>query len=303
MISFNKLFSQEKDTQPPVPYIETSKCCGLVIGKSYVIDEPRDKPNIRSNMGKIVFDKQKSFNFSFSSDDFSPGITDSVAFTLKINDDKFDARAVITFVDNVGNDTTVQIDYFAINLVPDKSIHSFNNVPLNAEQSQTINICNFSKRDFVLSNISLDSLHKDVFQKDDFTIQLVTTDSTIKPNFCFNVKATFRPTKNGFFSVPLVVYDKCGYRQSVVLLKGYSGTLNIEDFDDNKIITSNLHNYLYLDLHKIKNLGNVEIFNVYGNRVITLLGAKDNSRIDISNLSSGVYFIQIGNRVAKFLKY
>ncbi len=109
---------------------------------------------------------------------------DSVAFTIEIMDIKFDAKAIITFADMAGNDTTIEVNYYAIKLIPDVNNLSFGFVNVGSQKSYDIRICNASKRDFVLDYISLDSSKANVLEQDDFSIELLTKDSAIKQNDC-----------------------------------------------------------------------------------------------------------------------
>jgi hypothetical protein len=53
-------------------------------------------------------------------------------------------------------------------------------------------------------------------------------------------------------------------------------------------------------------VGNIEIYNVLGEKVKTLSPALSQSerelRIDVSHLPTGMYFIKIGDKMQKFVK-
>jgi hypothetical protein len=104
---------EKPDTLPPVPKWKDS--CG-VISFATVTDMP-DDPTIRSNMGMIVLHPYpESFNVDFKYTDFIPGEARTVPWRLEVVDKTQDARAVITFSDRRGNDTTITIEYKAVKL-------------------------------------------------------------------------------------------------------------------------------------------------------------------------------------------
>ncbi len=104
---------EKPDTLPPVP--KWQERCGE-INFATVTDMP-DDPAIRSNMGMIVLHPYpESFNVKFSYTDFIPGEARTVAWKLEVEDKTQDARAVITFSDRRGNDTTITIEYKAVKL-------------------------------------------------------------------------------------------------------------------------------------------------------------------------------------------
>ncbi len=297
----NLLQSQPKDTLPPVPHIIKTECCGLPYGVSYVVDEPRNNPPIRSNIGWIMFYESKSFNFSFSHDNFTPGKDDSVAFTLKVIDDKLDAKAFITFADMAGNDTTIEIEYFAIKLTPIKSSINFGNVPVGSEKTINVDIYNYGTRNFVLDNISLDSLQPNVLKKDDFSIELISTDSVFKTNNYISIQATYKPTKVGFSKSYIVLSDRCNYKESLVSLQGYSSLNNINSKNEENELISFDGSQIIINQNVV--IGNelVEIYDTYANKLYTTNSHK--SAINISNYSTGVYFVRIKDKIYKIAKY
>lgn len=302
IFSFSSLgiYSQVKDIQPPVPYIKTTECCGQPIGVSYVIDEPRDNPSVRSNIASIEFNYEKSFNFLFTCDQFIPGVADSVAFTLKIIDEKYDATAFIKFSDMAGNDTTIEVNYYAVKLQPTEPNLNFGNVPINNKKVMFASLWNYSKRDFVIDYISLDSLQPNVFQKGDFSIELINTDSVIHQYFVINIRVTYNPTKIGFSNGYIVVADRCNFKESLITLNGYSSTNDIEAIEINDDFNYFSNDLIELNSKLEKIQGTVEIYDVYGSRIY--LGDLTNKQINISNLAAGIYFLRINNSVHKIIK-
>ncbi len=104
---------EKPDTLPPDPKWRDS--CG-VISFATVTDMP-DDPTIRSNMAMIVLHPYpESYNVDFKYTDFIPGEARTVPWRLEVVDKTQDARAVITFSDRRGNDTTIVIEYKAVKL-------------------------------------------------------------------------------------------------------------------------------------------------------------------------------------------
>lgn len=300
LITSLSIYSQIKDTQPPVPYIKKTECCGQPVGISYVIDEPRSNPSIRSNISSIEFIREKSFNFNFYHDQFIPGVADSVAFTLKIIDEKYDATAVIKFSDMAGNDTTIEVEYYAIKLQPLMPNLNFGNVPINTSKSLIASLWNYSQRDFILNYISLDSLQTNVHQKGDFSIELINTDSVIQQFYSINIRVTYKPTKIGFSDGYIVVADKCNFREALFTLQGYSSANDISFNDKNIDFVYVEGDYIQLNCKGEQEQGSVEIYDVFGSSVY--LGDLINKKVNISTLSAGIYFLRLNNTVSKIIK-
>lgn len=296
----NITFSQIPDTQPPIPYITKTECCGQPYWFSYVIDEPRDNPSIRSIIGSIAFNKEQSYNFRFEHNAFTPGIEDSVSFFLDILNPKLDAKAVITFADMAGNDTTIEVNYYAVNLIPDAKNINFGFVAVGSSKSYVLKICNQSKRDFVLDYISLDSTKANTLKLDDFFIELLSKDSVVKQQECLNIRVTFQPEFQGTSFGFIVVADKCNYKEALVYFVGHSYITNIDTRkdDDNQVYFDGKVIEIQANIFKNKEI--FEIFDVFGN---ILKSDNLSNKIDISNFSAGVYFMRYGNLIQKIVIY
>jgi len=118
-----------KDTLPPVPEWQM-ECDGTVnLHKTrYVTDKP-DDPYSRSNLSTIYMLSSVSYNYKLYYSDFMPCEDFITSWRLEPIDNSKDARAVVTFIDCAGNDTTLDITYNAVKLsvVPrtrDYGLHS-----------------------------------------------------------------------------------------------------------------------------------------------------------------------------------
>jgi len=102
------------DTVAPNP-VWKMDCTGNVnVDTTYIKDLPEDEDK-RSNISMIIMHSDVSYNYKLVTN-FIPCI-DSIAFwRLDIIDNSQDARAVVTFSDCAGNDTTIVIEYDAVKL-------------------------------------------------------------------------------------------------------------------------------------------------------------------------------------------
>ena len=105
-----------EDTLAPHP-VWILDCDGTVnlYPAGYVTDKPND-PEVRSNLSTIYMDKNESYNYKLYHSDFMPCEDEVVAWRLEIIDNSEDARAVVTFADCAGNDTTIYVQYTAVKL-------------------------------------------------------------------------------------------------------------------------------------------------------------------------------------------
>ncbi|TAL67733.1 MAG: hypothetical protein EPN82_13415, partial [Bacteroidetes bacterium] len=108
----------KNDYIPPKP-TWTLTCDGTV-DDGIVEDLPNDSIN-RSNLYTIIFQSDSSFNFEFQYDDFIPREVSSTKWYANVIDKRKDAKAVVSFIDGSGNDTTIEINYYSdfLNIKPD----------------------------------------------------------------------------------------------------------------------------------------------------------------------------------------
>ena len=115
---FAEVIEQKKDTLPPKPEWAIDYCEREIINASV-----KDEPNvsyIRANLGSIKLDMNGSYNYIFSRGDFEPGIDKSTTWELRPDDITKDMKAVITFTDFYGNDTTITIELKGFGMDRDK---------------------------------------------------------------------------------------------------------------------------------------------------------------------------------------
>ena len=186
----NSSFNLEyQDTLAPVIKFEEC-CCGLDHWGT-IIDEPRNNPDKRSNLGLIYMDNANSYNFSFNVDPYIIGIDDSVKWILFVNDDTKNASAHLIFQDKAGNMKDTVINYITVNLKIQESDTDFGtydstNPPKNI--TKTFTLKNLSGHDLDADKfgiyIALDSKINDYRENDINTYQdfeLVDVDGELLP--------------------------------------------------------------------------------------------------------------------------
>jgi len=262
----------KSDSVAPQPLFQLS-CDGSSIEKyTYVMDGP-ENDTIRSNLALIIFDKNRSFNYTFWRNNFIPGETKYVKWGLDIIDPTQDARGYITFADRKGNDTTIEVIYNAVKLSISPKNFYFGNVTLGEEKSQQFQIKNESEtsiayiRDFVLKTIkeNLPTQYFDLFFNFDLNEPLLPQDTR-------NFLVTFKALKGGSFRDSIGVGDTCFFKYRTVV-RATVGTpaINVSDIDFGKVTVGTITN------PRIITVSNT------GTTSLTITGYKDISSIQYSH--------------------
>ncbi|MGB9772325.1 MAG: choice-of-anchor D domain-containing protein, partial [Candidatus Kapaibacteriota bacterium] len=195
---------EKPDTLPPVPKWRDS--CG-VISFATVTDMP-DDPTIRSNMAMIVLHPYpESFNVDFKYTDFIPGETRTVPWRLEVVDKTQDARAVITFSDRRGNDTTIVIEYKAVKLTIRPNFTDWGLLKQNSGQvSKEFWVINENEQSAALvTSLVLKSGNQH------FTIDMLgrSLPFWLAPKDSVKILVWFDPVENGTFADSIGVGDTC----------------------------------------------------------------------------------------------
>ncbi len=109
------------DSLPPVP-VWTEKPDGN-IDIATVTDMPNN--DHCCNLSTVFYYGDESYNYKFEHDEIIPGESKQIRWKLKIIDPNKDARAVISFFDRRGNDTTIIIEHFSGNIAVEPSVYDF----------------------------------------------------------------------------------------------------------------------------------------------------------------------------------
>ena len=240
---------ENADTLAPKPTFNYCQCCGETSGE-LVEDMPRDTS--RSNLASIIYNAQESYNFRFTYEDFIPGEDASTKWHAWVIDRNNDARAVITFTDKAGNDTTITLIYYARKLVIRPELNFGVLAIGEAKDMSTWIVNNSSTETLVINNISLKSNSAKGFE-------LLTPDMpvNIPPLDSIKLIVRFIATENGEFIDTIGVGDTChGFRfESKVEAKVGFPMIDVSyyDFCDVPVNTSANGSI------EIRNIGTIEL--------------------------------------------
>ncbi len=197
------LLQEADDIEAPAPKWKLG-CNGDVTGAT-VTDKP-DDPDVRSNLDTIIFHENQSSNYTFEYEPFISGNAVTTIWRLKINDIRKDAKAVITFIDVAGNDTTVNINYTSIKLAVSPKYHNFGKIPLGTDKEKEFHVINLSQN----NNVILDHL-KFKYGNQNFEVSDNPARITISPGDSAAFKIRINGDRQGNFSDSVEVGDTCVY--------------------------------------------------------------------------------------------
>lgn len=227
---------EKADSLTPVPYFELT-CDGNTIDKkTYVIDMP-ENDTIRSNMSVVLFDKNNSFNYEFKCDKFIPGETRTLKWSLKVIDPSLDAKAIITFSDKKGNDTTLIVEYFAVKLSITPKNYYFGNVKIGEQKSQQFSIKNESETSSAyITELILKTLKEKLNSQGFELFYSFDINQPILPKDSRNFLITFQATTGGEFKDSIGVGDTCFFKYRT-LIRANVGVpiINVSDIDFGKV--------------------------------------------------------------------
>ncbi len=195
----------KRDTLPPEPYYYFCLCCGKT-HRAYVIDEPWDTASC-SKIGSITLDEDSSFNIKLSYDEFIPGTKRIVNWYLQVIDLQKDARAVITFADTAGNDTTISIYYNVFMISVDKPVLDFGKLKIGQEAVREFKVKNINEKSSV--DIKSIRIRQDYYYDDFFSFIDKNFDFTLKPFEEKLIKVKFTAMYPGEFVDSINIADTC----------------------------------------------------------------------------------------------
>ncbi len=196
------------DTVAPDPLWE-QECDGTIKG-AVVTDRP-DDTQIRSNLADIIYQKALSFNYDFEFEDIIPGETISTTWKLTVKDKTDDARAVITFMDRAGNDSTIIINYFA-NKVAIFESYDYGNLETDKVYTHEFRIVNLSEKSSVTIPAPIDDFLKLKDGNKNFTIKhSLPSPLTLQPLEEMFFTIDFSSATSGSFLDSVGIGDDCVY--------------------------------------------------------------------------------------------
>ncbi len=188
------------DTIPPKPaYTPTPG----EIDDGMVRDLPEDAET-RSNLFMVYFNPDSSFNFEFNYEEFIPGIDQTTTWSAYSIDKKEDGRAVITFADRAGNDTTISIDYYGYKVTVSTDLIDFGTVAPGSANTRTFTAKNNSMQypdhicDYGLKS-----------KNSHFRIDTSTTSLSLQPEETKELWVGFSADSNGTYVDTLYVGCFC----------------------------------------------------------------------------------------------
>ncbi|MCX6154906.1 MAG: choice-of-anchor D domain-containing protein [Candidatus Kapabacteria bacterium] len=203
--SFALIDQEHPDTNAPDPRW-TPRCTGNV-DNGTVTDMP-DDDSVRSNLARIDFLIDSSFNYDFQYKDFIPGQTRTTTWQLNVIDPLSEARAFIRFSDRRGNDTVIVINYYPpkVQITPD--MYDFGHFKLGESKTMDFLATNLSdKGPLVVTRLPL--AHGD----QNFIITNITPalPAIIPPLGQLTFKVRFTAVKEGTFQDSIAITDDSCY--------------------------------------------------------------------------------------------
>ncbi len=215
---------EKPDTICPLPIWEMT-CDGVIEG-AYVTDRPDDS-EIRTNLSMIVFHSDSSYNFEFEYDDFVPGEDHTTAWRAEVRDKNKDGRAIITFMDRRGNDTTISIYYNAVELAIRPEEYDFGMLKIGEQKEMDFWAINETEdQDVVIEKLELK------FGNEGFEILDLAPRFTIPMNDSMQFRVRFTATEEGEFRDSILLEDTC-YHTAAALVEAAVGEpiIHVTDID------------------------------------------------------------------------
>ncbi len=200
---------ERPDTACPIPDFHIN-CDGSV--KDGTVKDMPDDGEIRTNLAMIVYDSELSYNYEFRYDDFIPGSDRSTSWTLSVRDPSEDAKAVITFSDRRGNDTTIIIEYTAMKVTIEPDILDWGLLKTGEKAELPFTVRNSSDKPVIIMRLELKT-----GSTANFSLIGVTLPFTIEGNSTREFKAAFTAAKEGDYSDSLGIGDTCVFTYRVPL--------------------------------------------------------------------------------------
>lgn len=216
------------DLEAPKPKWSYS-CRGTVSGAT-VTDMPEDDA-VRSGLALIALDSAASYNYNLDWADFIPGQTVTTSWRLRVIDIRQDAKAVVSFKDVAGNDTTLTFEYLAMNVVITPQFYSFGKVIFGNSVLQQFRMENRADRHVaVISQIAFKNLVPN------YSIEGISLPVILQPGEYRDFQVRFDASENGIFKDSLGVADSCtAFYSSYLDAKVGNPIINVSDVAFDKL--------------------------------------------------------------------
>ncbi|MBI5324232.1 MAG: T9SS type A sorting domain-containing protein [Ignavibacteriae bacterium] len=198
-------FEKSLDDMIPVPTY-TVECDGTVDNAS-IEDYPQN--NDRSNLSVVCYQNNSSFNYNFTYGSFMPGEKNKINWNLSVKDRSKDARAVITFGDRTGHDTTVIVNYFVRKPVFNPKTLDLGLVRVGNNDVTGLWLNNQSTSSpLILNNVFLKNNDRG-FEILDSNLNVISLPLIIAPSDSFKLMVKFTGVQAGVFSDSIGISDDC----------------------------------------------------------------------------------------------
>ncbi|MCX6153291.1 MAG: T9SS type A sorting domain-containing protein [Candidatus Kapabacteria bacterium] len=281
------------DTNSPVPnwvYLSPSKVSGTIT------DMPNDTA-IRSNLARIDFLTDSSYNFNFQYKNFIPGQTVSTTWEADVIDLCQDARALIRFSDRRGNDTIIELNYKAQYIQINPKEINYKTLKMGDEKTMNVEILN-SDQYKARKVTQINFYHNNQNFSFDY---LPNLPIYLNPLTKLDIIINFKAKSLGFFLDEIYISDgSCTFWETTVKANVADSVNSVEDSENSSLTifpnpASEIINLKISDSEKCE----VGIYNVYGVKVYQ---SEFRDKIVIRDFPAGIYFIQIGKKRFIFLK-
>ncbi len=183
------------DTEAPVPTY-TMDQFGTVKDAT-VRDLPEDATR-RSNLASVYLDKKQSLNYRLTVGAMVPGQSTETSWGLTVIDPTQPATAVVVFIDRVGNDSTVKVEFEGVKTASVEVVsYDFGKLVLSREKEGSVRITSTGNKDVTITSI-------DVPSSSAFTVDLPAVPFTLAPDSYQNLKVHFKPVSVGEVSGNIV---------------------------------------------------------------------------------------------------
>ncbi len=295
--SVSLLDLSKSDFLPPKPSF-IDKCYDNIVNAA-VEDLPNDSTN-RSNLSMIIFHSDSSYNYNFSYDEFIAREDYMTNWNASVIDKSKEARAIITFADAAGNDTTIVIEYEPKDVVISSDSMFFGNKEIGTDTTIIMFVHNYTN-----SVVNIDSVYLKN-KNNGFEILNVTLPDTLQPGDTLFFDVKFNATEEGLFSDSIGVAGECFYKEN---LRAIVSVLSVTTGVDFSIITDEFNispnpfsSNITLDILGNNKPVTIIIYDIFCRTVLTkqieFTDSLNTQHITLNteSLPQGVYFVRVQER-------
>ncbi len=145
---------QHEDPIPPKISFHVNEDGSVTDGSAIDMPEDGDK---RSNIRSVTFQQSESYNYKFNCSEIIPGETRNINWSLDIINTANPAKAVLTFMDRCGNDTTIVIEHNSDISLSMPSEVDFGLVKKGNYATKSITLTNTGSKEIILESGWLES--------------------------------------------------------------------------------------------------------------------------------------------------